>query len=67
MHTRTHGHHTMVPETRQTPAFDPVSFITLFVYVNKPIYRRNFFVLASFLQAGEGNQQNNQPSSPFLL
>ena len=39
----------------------------VFVFVNKPIYRRNFFVLASFLQAGEGNQQNNQPSSPFLL
>ena len=30
MRTRTHGRHTMVAETSQTTAFDPVSFITRF-------------------------------------
>ena len=49
------------------PAFDPVSFITHFVFVNKHIHRCKCFVLASLLQAGEGNQQNNQLTSPFLL
>ena len=30
MRMRTHGRHTMVPETSKQPAFDPVSLITRF-------------------------------------
>ena len=51
----------------QQPAFEPISFVTHFAFVNKPIHPCKFFVLANFLQAGEGNQENNQPSSLFLL
>ena len=49
------------------PALGPFLLQHVFVFVIKPIHRRNFFVLASFLQVGEGNQQNNQLSSPFPL
>ena len=64
MRTRTHGRHTMVPETSQTTSSSARFFYNTFLY---PVHRCNFFVLASFLQAGDGNQCNNQPSSSFLL
>ena len=68
MRTRTHGRHTMVPETSQTTSFSARFFYNTFLYfINKPVHRCNLFVSASFLQAGDGNQRNKQPSSSFLL
>ena len=68
MHTRTHGRHTMVPETSQTTRFSARFFYNTFLYLLTNLFIDvTFFVLASFLQAGNGNQRNNQPSSSFLL
>ena len=47
--------------------FKPVSFKTHFIFINKPLHWHNFILLASSLQAGKGNQRNNQLSSPFHL
>ena len=61
MHTRTHGCHIMVPETSQATDFEPISFIRVNLFIGV-----TFFLLASFLQAGERNQRNNQSSRPFF-
>ena len=58
MHIHTHGCHTMMTKTNKTTNFEPVSFITRFILFSKPTHQYNFFLLASFFQAGE---QNNQP------
>ena len=67
MHMRTHGRHTMVPETSQTTSFSARFFYNTFLYLLTNLFINVTFILASFLQAGEGNQRNNQPSSSFLL
>ena len=50
MHMRIRGRHIMVPETSQITNFQAHFFyITRFILVNKPNYRYNIFLWASFL------------------
>ena len=65
MRMRTRDHHRMATETSKTTNFQARFFYKTFLYwlANLRTYRCNFFILASFFQAGERNQRNNQPVS----
>ena len=61
MRKRTRGCHMTVTETSQTINFRARFFYNIFILVSKLTHQYNFFLLASFFQAGERNQRNNQP------
>ena len=67
MHMCTPGYQMMVRETSITTNLWASFLYNMLLYWLANLLTSITFILASFLQAGEGNQQNNQPWNLFLL